>query len=229
MPRPRLTGAHAAGTTEVRSFSFTSTWDTALGNPQPVDDADLREQLLGIEGVEEAVIDSSADQVWLILQASADPQAVEETARPIVEPHTLRVAVPPERRDRQRVRFVEVRRTMRSDQQAELKVVLEWGGREYFGTAVGDARGAVELRTAALASLDAVSSIVLGDIQLRLAGVKQVRAFDVDLVIVSLYRPDGEPRNLVGVVVQGEDPRRATAVAVLSALNRLLGNYLQLT
>jgi hypothetical protein len=200
----------------------------ATDNPPSTEDGELRERLLALDGVEAAIIAQSGDEVWIILRAEADSQAVEDAVRPLVQPRAVRLAVRPERRDRQRVRFVEVRRSLRSDQQAESRVVLEWGGQEHHGTAVGDARGPVELRTVAQAALEAVRSIVPGDIQLRLAGVKQVRAFDVDLVIVSLYRGDAEPRNLVGVVVQGEDPRRATAVAVLNALNRLLGNYLQM-
>jgi hypothetical protein len=198
------------------------------GHTEPTDDGGLRAQLQGIDGVEGVVVDLSTADLWLILRAGADPQAVELSARAVVGERALQLAVRPERRDRQRVRFVEVRREIGSDQEAEVRVTLEWGGREYNGFARGDARGVVELRTVAQAALDAILEIVPGEIQLRLSGVKQVRAFDADLVIVSLYRPDGEPRNLVGVVVQGEDPRRATAVAVLSALNRLLGNYLQL-
>jgi hypothetical protein len=196
------------------------------GHTEPTDDGGLRAQLQDIDGVERVIVDTA--DLWLILRAGADAQAVEHSARAVAGDRALQLVVRPERRDRQRVRFVEVRREIGSDQEAEVRVTLEWGGREFHGVARGDARGAVELRTVAQAALDAVLEIVPGEIQLRLSGVKQVRAFDADLVIVSLYRPDGEPRNLVGVVVQGEDPRRATAVAVLSALNRLLGNYLQL-
>ncbi|CAN5750577.1 hypothetical protein BH23GEM9_BH23GEM9_11760 [soil metagenome] len=192
------------------------------------DEEDLRQSLATVEGIEEVLVDAPKQQVWLILRSGTDPQRVESEARALAEPHTLHIAVRPERRDRQRVRFVEVRRHVLSEQQAEVRVVLEWGGTEYVGTAVGDQRGPVELRTVAIAALEAVGAIVPSELAVRLSGVKQVRAFDEDLLIISLYRPGAEPRNLVGVVVIADDPRRAAAVAVLNALNRLLGNYLQL-
>jgi hypothetical protein len=200
----------------------------ATHNPEHTDEEALRARLATLEGIEDVLVDPARRQVWGILQAGADPHKIEEHARALVEPYSLELAVRPERRDRERVRFIEVRRELRSDQQSEIRVLLEWGGRDHEGLAIGDSRGALELRTAALAALDAVTRIVPGEMQVRLAGVKQVRAFDEDLIIVSLYRATVEPRNLVGVVVKGEDPLRAAAVAVLSALNRLLGNYLQL-
>ena len=86
----------------------------------------------------------------------------------------------------------------------------------------------MELRTISSASLAAIAALVPHDVKVRLAGVKMVRAFDAEMVVVSLYRPDDEPHNLVGAVVSGDDPRRAAATAVLNALNRLLGNYLAL-
>jgi hypothetical protein len=123
---------------------------------------------------------------------------------------------------------VDVHGDVEPEQRIRFTVTLEWGGSEYRGTASGEQGGALELRTVAAASLDAVLALVPADLQVRLAGVKQVRAFDADLIVVSLYRPDGTPHNLVGVVVTGTDVRRAAAVAVLNALNRLLGNYLVL-
>lgn len=199
----------------------------AKTDPANEGERQLRAELAALAGVENALVDDATGDIWLILRPDGESHHIEPKAREIAGTRTVHVAVRPERRDRQRVRFVEIRRRDLADQQAEISVVLEWAGREYTGTATGDSRGPLELRTAALASLDAVGAIVPGEIQLRLAGVKQVRAFDEDLIIVSLYRPGAEPRNLVGVVVTGSEPRRSAAVAVLNALNRLLGNYLQ--
>ena len=83
----------------------------------------------------------------------------------------------------------------------------------------------IELRTAAQAALIAVEKATDQPLNLRLVGVKHVRAFDGELVVVSIYGGPGK-KTLLGVVLAGSDPFRATAVAVLMALNRLLGNYL---
>jgi hypothetical protein len=189
---------------------------------------DIRVALEQVEGVERVVIDEQVREAWLILQPGADAHRVEERVAGKGEPFAVRLAVLPERRDRQRVRFVEVSRSVAPDQQVSFRVTLEWGGKDYHGRATGDKGGAVELRTIATAALAALAEIVPSEMSIRLAGIKQVRAFDADMVVVSLYRTDAQPHSLVGAVVIGEDAQRAAAVAVLSALNRLLGNYLQL-
>jgi hypothetical protein len=142
--------------------------------------------------------------------------------------YSITAAYRPERRDRQRVRFMDLRRNIQPDQQIAYTVTLEWAGSEYSGSVSGEKGDAVELRTISAAALTAIAALVPHDVKVRLAGVKMVRAFDAEMVVVSLYRPDDEPHNLVGAVVAGDDPRRAAATAVLSALNRLLGNYLAL-
>lgn len=192
-------------------------------------DKDLRDQLAGIPGVDHVAVDADHRDIWLILRADASHHAVERDAAAIpAEGWNLRLAYRPESRDRQRVRFVDVRRSVLADQRVSYDVLLEWGGVEHRGTAVGEKGDAVELRTIAAASLNAVASIVPSELHLKLAGVKQVRAFDADMVVISLYRADDVPHNLVGAVVTGQDLQRAAAVAVLNALNRLLGNFLLL-
>jgi hypothetical protein len=190
--------------------------------------ARIREGLAEIDGIDRIVIDPEQQEVWLILRRGLNPHSAEITAGPLVAPYTLNLAVRPDVRDRQRVRFVEVIRETAVDQHVTFRVTLEWGGQDFVGSATGEKGGTVELRVVALAALEALSTLVPGDMTIRLAGVKQVRAFDADMVVVSLYRPEAQPHSLVGAVVIGDDIHRAVAVAVLSALNRLLGNYLQL-
>ena len=191
-------------------------------------DGGLRASLGEIEGVDRVIIDEAERHVVLVLRASIDAQQVEAAARDALDnsDYVLLAVFRPEHRDRQRVRFVDLRREPLRDRQVSFTVTLEWAGKDYVGTAVGEKGEAIELRTIALASLSSVAALAPPDLQVRLAGIKQVRAFDAELVVVSLYRPDQEPHNLVGAVVAGDDARRAAAVAVLSALNRLLGNYL---
>ena len=81
-------------------------------------------------------------------------------------------------------------------------------------------------RTSAAAALQALEQVLGEQLDIKLAGVKQVKAFDAELMVVALYKSKGAPTRLVGSVSVGDNPRRAAAVAVLNALNRLLGNYL---
>jgi hypothetical protein len=192
------------------------------------DPGGLRERLASLPQVDHVAIDEATREALLILDASADAAHVEAQARSIAGEYVVRCVLVPEHRDRQRVRFVDVRRDVEADQSVRFTVTLEWAGTEYVGEAVGEKGEHLELRTVAAASLEAVTAVVPADLQVRLAGVKQVRAFDADLIIISLYRHGGTPHNLVGAVVTGPDTRRAAAVAVLNALNRLLGNYLRL-
>lgn len=193
------------------------------------DTASVRERLSAIDGVEHVLLDADAGEACLILRADVDPREIEGPATEAAGPDfKVSAAYRPERRDRQRVRFMELQRTVQPDQQIAFTVTLEWAGSEYTGRVAGEKGDAVELRTIASASLTAIAALVPHEVKVRLAGVKMVRAFDAELVVVSLYRPDDEPHNLVGAVVAGDDPNRAAATAVLSALNRLLGNYLAL-
>jgi hypothetical protein len=195
----------------------------------PIDTESVRERLSAIDGVEHVVVDGDLREACLILRADVDPREMEQTAGAAAgEEFRVLVAYRPERRDRQRVRFMELQRTVQPDQQIAFTVTLEWAGSEYTGRVAGEKGSAVELRTSASAALTAIAALVPHEVKVRLAGVKMVRAFDAELVVVSLYRPDDDPHNLVGAVVAGEDPARAAALSVLSALNRLLGNYLAL-
>jgi hypothetical protein len=196
---------------------------------KPSDIAGLRERLGAIEGVDHVFLDTDIGAACLILRADVDPVEVQDEAQDVGgDQFTITAAYRPERRDRQRVRFMELKRAVQPDQQIAYTVRLEWAGTEYTGTAAGEKGDAVELRTVSAASLTAIAALVPHDVKVRLAGVKMMRAFDAEMVVVSLYRPDDEPHNLVGAVVAGDDPRRAAATAVLAALNRLLGNYLAL-
>jgi hypothetical protein len=207
-------------------FAFNRTRATL--NQEQNGGASLRAALRALPGIDDVVIDDEARVAALILRSDVDPNHMGVMARPLVEPagYTAACVFRPDQRDRQRVRFVGLQRTEVTDMQAEFRVALEWTGQEYRGEATGERGDALELRTVATATLSAISDIVPEQLDIRLAGVKQIRAFDADLVVVSLFRAGAQPHNLVGAVVAGEDSRRAAAFAVLAAMNRLLGNYL---
>ena len=107
-----------------------------------------------------------------------------------------------------------------------MRVTLEWNGETKLGEATGESGELVEERTAAAASLNALEAVVGESLGIKLVGVKHVRAFDEELMVVALYRPGPPAQRLVGSVRIDKDPGRAAAVAVLDGLNRILGTHL---
>jgi hypothetical protein len=191
-------------------------------------DSDLRENLESIPGVEKVVVD--ADRVWLISRPQAETSTIAELARKILQEAGLQDAILDilVRSDehRERVRFESVERYELPDVRVRVRVALEWKGERALGEATGEKGSHIELRTAALAALAALEQIADRPVDVRLAGVKSVRAFDAELMVVSLYRPGPDFQKYLGAVLVGADPLRAAALAVLHALNRTLGNYL---
>ena len=87
----------------------------------------------------------------------------------------------------------------------------------------GTASPAGDLRLAALATLDAVSTATGKVFSAELIGVKPVRAFDTTLVVVAmLARIEGVTRRLVGAAIADDDQATSVAVATLQAVNRLV-------
>lgn len=121
---------------------------------------------------------------------------------------------------RLRLASVTARRDDSSSRRVE--VVLERGGREWTGVAEGVGGPQVELRLAAEAALEAVNGSVGSLVPFRMVGVKSIRAFDGDLVLVGLRGEEQPGRRLVGAVPVTGSPARAAAAAVLDALNRHL-------
>jgi hypothetical protein len=59
-------------------------------------------------------------------------------------------------------------------------------------------------------------------------GVKTMRAFDANIVIVSVLATHGggPQQRLLGCHLAEDDPLRSAVVAVLHATNRVLGNFI---
>jgi hypothetical protein len=97
---------------------------------------------------------------------------------------------------------------------------------EFLGEAEGLASQSGELRCAAEACVIALTKATKSELRFELLGVKAVRAFDANVVIVSLSLLSGEQtQRLVGCfLTEDADPTRGAALAVLNATNRILGN-----
>ena len=82
-----------------------------------------------------------------------------------------------------------------------------------------------ELRCAGEACVAALTRAIRHTVKFELLGVKAVRAFDANVVIVSLaIADDPQSKRLVGCYLTEEEPARGAALAVLNATNRVLGN-----
>jgi hypothetical protein len=97
-------------------------------------------------------------------------------------------------------------------------------GSKLVGMAEGHASAIGELRLAADASLRALRAFLPSSFHLEILGVKPMRVFDANIVIVAVgASQDGKPPlKLLGSDLAEADPIRATAKAVLHATNRLV-------
>lgn len=196
----------------------------------------LRGALESLEGVTRAVLDPAAGAICLICDLDAEAAPLDPAVRTLllaegVDPAALTIEVVgrPGHGARRRVRFRGVERICRAPGQTSLQVTLEWQGRVYTGEATGEMTPAIEMRTAATAAIEAVMALLGPEAGLRLTGVKQVRAFDTELIITSIHRVGAVPQHFVGAVLAGENPLRSASISVLDALNRMMGNFLATT
>lgn len=194
---------------------------------------DLRARLQDIEGVETVWIDETAGAVGLVCEPASGSNIVRDAAVTAIreagidaDQLAIETVVRSSGVPQYRVRFAKAERTPTADKHVEIRVTLDWNGQLFSATAQGESGTIIELRTAAIAALDALNQVVGEPLGVRILGVKQVKAFDSELIVVSLYKADPQPQRFVGAVTTGEDPLRGAAVAVLNGLNRMLGSYL---
>lgn len=126
-----------------------------------------------------------------------------------------------------RLRFAEFVLDRLPNGRCRARVVLGWqDGAEYPGEAEGLASSAGELRCAADACVMALTRATNNELRFELLGVKAIRAFDANVVIVSLSLPSaGQAQRVIGCyMTEDADPTKGAALAVLNATNRILGN-----
>lgn len=194
--------------------------------------ADIQECLLKLDGVLHAAMDAGSSDVWIVRDPAHDEAPLDIAVRNQItalgiDPGDLeiRIAVPINPGPRRRVRLVSVER-IDEHRRVTVKVGLEWEDAVHTGSASAEKGSAIELRTAARAAVDALEHLTGEDLNVRIIGVKPIRAFDSDLMVTSLIRAGADEQPLVGAVVVSTDRLAAVATAVLSALNRKLGNFL---
>jgi hypothetical protein len=185
-----------------------------------------------LDGVLHASIDPRSRDVWIVRDADYDAAPIELAVRNRIASlgHDLaggqiRVTLPTAAGPRRRVRFVEAARS-EDPRGVTVTVSLEWNNVVHNGVATGERGPAVELKTTAHAALNALEKLSGQSLEVRIIGIKQVHAFDSDLMVASMIRTQGPPQRLVGAVLVADNPLNSAALAVLSGLNRTLGNFL---
>lgn len=208
---------------------------TRLANLSVEQRQELTRALESLPAVVFLDLDVENRRIWVIQDPQVDPAVMEEDIRACCNEHghevgdfTVRCALPIGAH-RRRVRLADVIREPQAAGRIQVTVTLEWRGETHVGEETGDKGAALELKTTAAATLRAVAKVISEELDVRLIGVKPVHAFDADLMVVSLLRGGDSPQRLVGTVVVHDSPVRAVALAVLNALNRLLGNFLYTT
>ena len=129
---------------------------------------------------------------------------------------------------RERLRFTDFRFDRTPSGRSSATVQFEWiEGDPIMGKASGQTSELGDLRIACEAALRAIESFAAGAFTLELLGVKLIRAFDSNVIIVAISakRPDGATR-LLGCTLAERDPLHGSVIAVLHATNRLLGNLI---
>lgn len=128
---------------------------------------------------------------------------------------------------RERLRFADFVFSRTPSGQCSAEVSLEWDNVLYTGRAIGQSSPLGDFRVSAEAALHALEDFAKGAMHFELLGIKHVRAFDSNLLIVSVsHREDNQTTRLVGCYLAETDTRRGAAMAVLNATNRVLGNYI---
>ncbi|MBL0172928.1 MAG: hypothetical protein IPP90_19925 [Gemmatimonadaceae bacterium] len=95
-------------------------------------------------------------------------------------------------------------------------------GQRTVGRQEGSSCPGGDLRLAALATLDAVTQATCGALTLDLIGVKPLRAFDTNIVVVAvLAHHEGKATRIVGAALAEDDALIGTARATMHAINRL--------
>ena len=136
--------------------------------------------------------------------------------------------VTPAQLKRERLRFSNFGFTRTPSGRCSAEVELEWvDGVRVAGRAEGQTSELGDLRISAEAALRALESFSDQALVFELIGVKLLRAFDANVVIVSVGVKRGEgPGKLLGCFLAERDIPRGAVLAILNATNRVLGNFI---
>jgi|SRR6185503_10488088 len=130
---------------------------------------------------------------------------------------------------RERLRFADFNFTRTPSGQCSAEVSLEWETTMFVGRAIGQSSPLGDFRVCAEAAMRALEDFTRDGIRFELLGVKHVRAFDSNLIVVAIMsRHEASTQRLVGCYLAETDTLRGAAMAVLNATNRVLGDFISI-
>ena len=137
-------------------------------------------------------------------------------------------SINPAQLKRERLRFTDFRFSRTPSGSCAAEVELEWlDGVRVIGKGQGQTSELGDLRIASSAALRAIESFSDGALAFELIGVRSLRAFDANVIIVSIGVKRGEgPAKLLGACLAETDPIRGAVLATLNATNRVMGNFI---
>lgn len=138
-------------------------------------------------------------------------------------------AAPPGKPRLGRLRFARFTFTRTPSGMGTAEVMLELDRAEFIGKSSGQSSAMGDMRLSAEAALKALQAFGAGDYTFDLLGIKHLRAFDTNLLIVSiLVQQADRTLRVVGCALADTDTQRGAALAVLNATNRILGDKLEM-
>lgn len=120
-----------------------------------------------------------------------------------------------------RVRFGSALAERRPGSRVRVSVEVSFEDRSHVAETEGIGTETIEIRLAALATLEAIREVTATP-PFRLVGVKQMHAFDADVILVALSDPEIEGTRYIGAVPVRTTHVAAAAAAVMDATNRVL-------
>jgi hypothetical protein len=120
-----------------------------------------------------------------------------------------------------RVRFVAARAERQPGSRVRVSVEVAFEGQSHVAEAEGIGTETIEIRLAALATLDAIRQVT-DTPPFRFVGIKSMHAFDADVILVALRDPEMEGTRYIGAVPVRTTHVAAAAAAVMDATNRVL-------
>lgn len=130
---------------------------------------------------------------------------------------------------RERLRFAGFTFTRTPSGQCSAEVSLEWESAMFVGRAIGQSSPLGDFRVCAEAAMRALEDFTRDGMRFELLGVKHVRAFDSNLIVVAVIaKQDDTTHRLVGCYLAETDTLRGAAMAVLNATNRVLGDFISI-
>ena len=194
----------------------------------------LRQRLATISGVRTVDLSDYPDRVAIKCEMEGARGLTADAVRRIVREETgaepeVQVDFTAAGSRAKRARFESIALSQPQAGMIKATATLEWQHQKVTGECEGEPSLAGELRACAIATMRAVEKVAEGKVSFTLIGAKEVHVFDHDLVAVLIQSPELPDHRMIGTSIISEDRRRSAALAVLSATNRAVGNYIEAT